>query len=60
LSGLFINEKVKKFNEPKNLALALFPQAKPVRPLAEKIVITVVKKAKGEYLSLAWKGLISP
>jgi hypothetical protein len=30
---------------------------KPVRPLAEKTEISVVKKAKGEYLSLAWKDL---
>lgn len=34
-----------------------FSHAKPVRHLAEKTECCVVKKAKGEYLSLAWKDL---
>jgi hypothetical protein len=34
-----------------------FSHKKPVRPLAEKTKISVVKKAKEEYLSLAWKDL---
>jgi hypothetical protein len=41
-----INEKIKKFNEPKNLVLLLFSYTKPVRPLAEKTKIVWSKKLR--------------
>ncbi len=57
---MVINEKIKKFTEPKNLVISSFTQKNSVRPLTEKQNSVLFKIAKGAYLSLAGSSQHSP